>query len=88
MSRLDPDRVMNILDEALELSPPRRRAFLDSTCVGEPELRRELEELLACVDPPTAVFEAPSDSSSRSIGSLGNSDSKTPLIWLVEDQLA
>jgi len=58
MNRLDPDRVMDILAEAMELPAPRRNAFLDSTCVGEPELRRELEDLLACADPASAVFDA------------------------------
>lgn len=58
MNRLDPDRVMNILAEAMELPVPRRDAFLDSTCVGEPGLRRELEELLRCADPASAVFDA------------------------------
>src|SRR5687767_7168993 len=58
MTQLDQDRVMNILAEAVELPPPGRRAFLDSTCAGEPELRREVEELLACADPAAAAFAA------------------------------
>jgi serine/threonine protein kinase/tetratricopeptide (TPR) repeat protein len=58
MSRLNPDRVMDILAEAMELPGPRRDAFLDSTCVGEPGLRREVEELLACADAASIVFDA------------------------------
>src|SRR5688572_1846858 len=58
MSRLDQDRVMSILADAVELPAPARRAFLDSTCATEPELRREVEELLACADPAAAAFEA------------------------------
>jgi serine/threonine protein kinase len=46
MSRFDHDRMMTILADALDLPAPRRVAFLDSTCGGEPELRREIDELL------------------------------------------
>ena len=38
--------MMTILADALDLPAPRRVAFLDSTCGGEPELRREIDELL------------------------------------------
>jgi serine/threonine protein kinase/Tfp pilus assembly protein PilF len=58
MTRVDQDRVMNILAEAVELPPEHRRPFLDSTCAHEPELRRQVEKLLACADPAAAVFDA------------------------------
>src|SRR5262245_23290006 len=60
MNRLDHDRITNLLAEAVALPPARRAAFLDSTCLGEPDLRRELEELLACADPAAAAFDVAS----------------------------
>ena len=42
MSCSDHDRVMTILADALDLPAPRRAAFLDSTCGGDPDLRREV----------------------------------------------
>src|SRR3954454_13031257 len=58
MNELDPDRVMSILADAMELPIARRGAFLDSTCLGEPELRREVEELLGCADNASTAFDA------------------------------
>ena len=49
---------MSVFAEAVELPAAQRRAFLDSTCQGEPALRREVEELLTCADPAAAVFDA------------------------------
>jgi serine/threonine-protein kinase len=43
----DPDRVARIFDEAIERPPSERRAFLDEACVGAPEVRAEVESLLA-----------------------------------------
>ncbi len=60
MNRLDHDRMTNLLAEAVSLPASRRSAFLDSTCVGEPQLRRELEELLACSDRASVIFDAAS----------------------------
>ena len=58
MNPVDQDRVMDVLAEAVELPPERRATFLDSTCAGEAELRREVEELLACADPAATTFDA------------------------------
>src|SRR5262245_11206336 len=58
MSRLDQDHVMDILAEVLDLPHAKRAAFLDSTCARRPDLRRELEELLACADRASATFDA------------------------------
>src|SRR5687768_8680978 len=58
MTESDHDRVTNIFAEAMELPAPRRGAFLDSTCAGEPGLRRELDELLGCADGASAAFDA------------------------------
>ena len=68
MSRPEHDRVMEILAKAMELPAPRRGAFLDSTCASEPDLRRELEELLACAEQASATFEA----ASQHVVQLGN----------------
>ena len=35
-----------LLDEALQLPPEARRAFLDTRCGGDAEMLRTLEELL------------------------------------------
>src|SRR5687767_7460882 len=61
MSRFDHDRVMEILDGALQLPEPRRCWFLDSTCAGEPDLRREVEELLHYAPDADAAFVTASE---------------------------
>ena len=58
MRGLDHDRVTDLFAEARQLPPARRGAFLDSTCAGESELRREVEELLSCADGASAAFDA------------------------------
>ncbi len=60
MAQVDQDRVMSVFAEAAELPAAGRAAFLDSTCSGEPELRRGVEELLTCAEPAAAAFEAAS----------------------------
>jgi serine/threonine protein kinase/Tfp pilus assembly protein PilF len=49
---------MDIFAEAMELPGSRRAAFLDSTCAGEPNVRREVDKMLACADRASAVFDA------------------------------
>jgi hypothetical protein len=44
------ERIENVLNAALELSPAERPVFLDRCCADEPELRREIESLLAAHD--------------------------------------
>ncbi len=47
---MTPERYRQIgklLQAALELEPQHRRAFLDSACAGDQELRREVESLLS-----------------------------------------
>jgi serine/threonine protein kinase len=65
MSRLDHDRVMTILADALDLPASRRSAFLDSTCGGEPELRREVDELLEGEPRAAACFDVASEQLAR-----------------------
>ena len=40
-------KIDELLNRALELEPPRRAAFLNEIAVDSPELRREVESLLA-----------------------------------------
>src|SRR5687768_668094 len=65
MSRFDHDRVMTILADALDLPASRRAAFLDSTCLGEPGLRREIDELLEGERPAGECFDFASEQMAR-----------------------
>jgi eukaryotic-like serine/threonine-protein kinase len=59
-----PDRwpsIAPILQEALELPPERRAAFLDGACAGDPDLRREIDELLRADERAGAFLDAPVD---------------------------
>jgi len=47
---MTPERyqqIGNLLERALEIEPEGRSAFLDEACAGDPELRREVESLIA-----------------------------------------
>jgi serine/threonine-protein kinase len=62
MPIMKPDRwnqVDRLLDAALELSPEKRAAFLDEACVGDEELRKELDALLASDDGAQSFLEEP-----------------------------
>ena len=48
MSEQPGDRVQSLFDQAVVLPPEERAAFLESACTGDPELRAEVECLLAC----------------------------------------
>jgi eukaryotic-like serine/threonine-protein kinase len=52
-------RVEAVLNEALELRPEDRSAYLDRACAGDPELRREVDSLLATVDKSLGFIEQP-----------------------------
>ena len=52
-------KVEELLDGALELQPRERQQFLDEACVGAPELRREVESLLACEGAADDFLAAP-----------------------------
>jgi hypothetical protein len=39
-------KVKELFDAALELAPAKRRKFLDKSCGGDNDLRREVEKLL------------------------------------------
>ncbi len=65
MSPSDYARMMRIFGEAMELPVVRRASFLDSTCLGAPDLRREIEDLLACAEPASQAFDAATDELAR-----------------------
>ena len=50
MSENHWERVRGVLEEALEREPHRRAAYLDQVCADEPEIRREVESLIARED--------------------------------------
>ena len=52
-------RVQEILERALVMNPKDRPSFLEETCGGDPELRREVESLLATEDDATGFIEEP-----------------------------
>src|SRR5271163_2419397 len=52
-------RVEAVLNESLELRPEERPAFLDRACAGDPELRREVDSLLANIDKSRGFLEQP-----------------------------
>src|SRR5215470_3394854 len=41
------ERIQSLFLEALDLSPEERARFLDNACAGDPEIRREVESLIA-----------------------------------------
>ncbi|HVR98127.1 MAG TPA: hypothetical protein VMW27_16030, partial [Thermoanaerobaculia bacterium] len=47
---MDPERwrrIESLLDQMLDLPPAERSALLDTACAGDPDLRAEVEALLA-----------------------------------------
>jgi serine/threonine-protein kinase len=48
-----------LLDDALELEPDRRSAFLEDVCRGDTELRTELEELVTACEMGDTILAAP-----------------------------
>ena len=54
-------RVSELFDCALERPAPERSGFLGDACAGDPELRREVESLLAAHDRDPEYLEGPTD---------------------------
>lgn len=68
MSQADPERwsrVKAILDDALELRPDERAAFLDQACAGDESLRGEVESLARAAEEDWGFFDA--DAAARRI---------------------
>jgi len=65
------EQIKTVFASALEIDPENRAAFLDRECEGDPDLRREIDRLLAefeqtrnCLDEPVAYLNhtfAPGD---------------------------
>jgi len=53
------EKELAIFSEARRLPQEQRAAFLDSACVGNPDLRRRMEELLHAADQPHSFMETP-----------------------------
>lgn len=56
MTKEQWNQAKQVLDEALERPPERRAAFVDEACADEPEVRREVEALLAASDEADGFF--------------------------------
>jgi non-specific serine/threonine protein kinase/serine/threonine-protein kinase len=52
-------KVEELLDAALELEPAERQRLLDEACAGAPDLRQEVESLLACEGRADGFLDAP-----------------------------
>ena len=58
---MNPERwkqIDELLSSALDLDPDKRTAFLDTACVGDEELRKEVDTLLAADQKEPGTFEA------------------------------
>jgi len=56
---MTPERwrqIKDVLDAAVALEPPARAAYLSSTCAADPELRREVDSLLAAHEAAASHF--------------------------------
>src|SRR5262245_1278160 len=53
------DEVEAVFADAVELPPAERAAVLDARCAGRPDLRREVESLLASEDESGHFLHAP-----------------------------
>jgi serine/threonine protein kinase/Tol biopolymer transport system component len=59
---MTPERYLRInalADAALELPEEKRSAFLEAECAGDPELRRQLEQLLGAHTSENTLMQAP-----------------------------
>src|SRR5581483_2152350 len=59
---MNPERhqqITDLLAEALELEPGKRPAFLESACAADPQLRREVESLIASFEQSPSFIETP-----------------------------
>ena len=68
MSEQEWSRVRSVLEQALDLDPSERAAFVAKTCAGAPELQREVEELLAAEGAATWLEPASSEELGRALG--------------------
>ena len=74
-------RIDGLFDEALDLPPAERGAFLDRSCAGEPDVREELEALLdACERASDFLGQPPHTLAGEVVGPLfGTAEAETHL---------
>ncbi len=61
-------RVRELLEAALELPLEDRASFLDQACAAEPELRSQVDSLLACEDVESFLEDPPEGRMALSAG--------------------
>jgi len=67
-----------IFDAVVELATHERRAFLDQACIGDDELRREIEGLLSSSDAAGSFMETPFAGGVASVLTNGKADQLEP----------
>src|SRR5262245_57537028 len=73
MSSKRQNQIETVFAAARERPPTERTAFLAEVCAGDPDLRREVESLLAFDPNADALMEVPAlDLVARAIGSDGH----------------
>ena len=81
-AELTPERWARLdamLDQALDLPPERRSAFLDRVCAGEPRLRSEVEALLKAEAASSEYFERVSASAASVFQDAAEPASRPPV---------
>ncbi len=68
MSQSQWSQVRSVLEGALDLEPSERAAFVERACAGAPELRKEVEELLAAEGAAPWLEPASSEELGRALG--------------------
>lgn len=68
MSQQEWSRIRSVLEQALDLEPSERAAFVERACAGAPELKREVEELLAAEGAAPWLEPATGEELGRALG--------------------
>jgi tRNA A-37 threonylcarbamoyl transferase component Bud32/tetratricopeptide (TPR) repeat protein len=68
MSQQEWSRIRSVLEQALDLEPSERAAFVERACSGSPDLKREVEELLAAEGAAPWLEPATSEELGRALG--------------------
>ncbi len=78
---MHPERwrqIEELYHSAIEREPDERRLFLDKACLGDDELRREVESLLAQDEAGSAVLEPIRRQAGKLMRGLGGSPRLAP----------
>ena len=68
MSQQEWSKVRSVLEQALDLDPSERAVFVARACTGAPDLKREVEELLAAEGAAPWLEPASSEELGRALG--------------------